>query len=48
MQPLIAPIIESSTASDTNVPPIEPMVRIATSAPTRSAAAISGMVITFR
>ena len=42
MQPFTAPMIESRTVSETKVPPIGPIVRVARSAPTRSVAAICG------
>jgi len=46
MQPFTAPVIDSSTDRATKVPPIGPIVRVASSEPTRSVAAISGTVIT--
>ena len=42
------PVIDNSTAIETNVPPIGPTVRVARSAPTRSAAPISATVISLR
>ena len=49
MQPLIAPMIESRTASDTNVPPIGPIVSVATSAADPLARGdLRRSVITFR